>query len=274
MGGTPIYAHCLTMSTNIDFLGSWTEEVHKWMKKHTMWYAIKVEEGDGEAHQKKLHLHAGFVFEIATNVNGDLPYVGAKRCDNLKASFYKTHFPLFTEYVTSQPAGTKYALEVHPMSSDHWLSTYMRKEGEMVYHRLPADYQELMPYFADLQSKKKQYNPQYDVWMNMYHADGREEPATIESLMKFFLEHMHIVPYCIDNPIMAVTDNRKLMERCKNLKVHINQEIDFDDFMPKTKRARNVIEDLRQCPRCIEKDKDVPNILGPREQFCFACKKY
>ena len=88
------------------------------------------------------------------------------------------------------------------------------------------------------------------------------------------------LPQAAGKEIKIVSDPKKLTERCKALKCYINNEV---PDMPKSicgKRKEFSDDDpstwgrMRQCPRCIEKDKDAPNLLMPREQYCFDCKKY
>ena len=144
-----------------------------------------------------------------------------------------------------------------------------------MYSKLPKDLAELKPYFADLQ-KDKPKNPEFEQWTKMYEDDKRPIPTTFEDMWNFFGEHMYVRQE-EGKEIKIVADPKKLTERVKAMVCYINMEV---PQMPqsilgkRTASASSCGDFVRYCPRCEDADRDVPNILGPREQFCLLCKKY
>ena len=142
-----------------------------------------------------------------------------------------------------------------------------------MYHNLPKDLIELKPYFAELQIKPK--NPEFHHWAQMYDADQGVVPSTFESVWTFFGHHMYSPHIEQDKQIKIVADPKKLTERCHALVCYINGSV---PEMPKSQKRKapddRPSEGVRFCPRCIAKDKDAPNILQPREQYCSGCKAY
>ncbi len=271
---SPIPHHALqfNFSVDIDWLGTWTQELEAWCKKYTLWYAIKHEKGENG----KVHLHAGIVFEKVTNENVALPYVGPRRIDNLKRSLVgdRPQLPQLASYIIGMTT-QKYAIVISAMMSSIWICEYLQKEGELEYHRMPKDIIELGPYFSDLLGKKKDLSPELIKWCDLYAKYERPEPATLESCLSMQYEHMTMVPFCVNDPIKAVYDHNKILARAKLMVCSINQTIDMDLFSGlKRKRNDHPSEQFRVCPRCIEKDRDSPNLLEKREQYCSACKAY
>lgn len=219
----------------------------------------------------KLHIHVAFIYEIQDSASQG----GAKVKSNVLRTI-RNHCPTLANYLADNPS--RYAVSCPPLTSDEWIATYLQKEGELLYSKLPLDLAELKPYFPDLQAAKPK-NPEFETWRKMYEDGKRPIPATFEDIWTFFGEHMYM-PQEQGKEIKIVADPKKLTERCKALKCYINLEV---PDLPKSicgKRKEFLDDDpstwgnQRQCPRCIDKDKDVPNILLPREQFCIECKKY
>lgn len=258
MPSTPHHSFEFHLSVADHIRSSWTQEILAYCKTECLWYALKHEEGDNE----KLHLHAALVFEIQTATSTG----GAKTADNLKRAL-RLRSPSLRDYLEENPS--RYSIVVAPLKSDEFIASYMQKEGELKYYNLPKDLLELKPYFAELQIKP--INPEYDKWSKMYDADNLEVPATFESVWKFFGRHMNDPSVSHDQQIKVVADKKKLSERCEALTHFINGSI---PEMPQSKKRKSTDEGVRFCPRCIDRDRDAPNILRAREQFCDLCKNY
>lgn len=259
MPETPHYAFKYTLSPDTEIRATWTQELIGWAKHNCVWYALKHETGDNG----KLHLHFAFVIEIQTSSN----HAGAKTGSNVKRTIMNA-CPNLKEYLMDNPS--RYAVSCPPLHSDEWITTYMQKEGSLMYHQLPSDHLELRPYFSDLQANKVN-NPQYEKWYKMYEKDRRPTPATLESIWTFFGDYMY--KRDASESIKIVEDPRILMNRVRAFKSYMNMEV---PEMPSSITGVKPIkyEAARFCPRCMERDRDAPNILGYREQFCPACKNY
>lgn len=262
MPEVPHYSFKYTLSTECEVRGSWTQEIVNYLDKHTLWYALVAELGEN----LKTHLHFACVFEIQdNNVSASK---GAKTISNFKRQILGM-CPNLALYLSDHPS--KYAVSVQTLKSDEWIASYLQKEEELKYFRLPKDLAELQPYFADLQ-KTKPKNPEYDNWRDMYESEGRPSPATFESVWIFFNEHMYLPGL---TPLKIMTDNKKLKERTNGLLHYLNGTIpQLIGNKRSSSDAGSSVFDSRVCPRCIEADYDVPNLLGPREQYCIRCKKY
>ena len=262
MGNAVYFAHKINISLSVHCTHSMTQELLSWLSNNTIWYGIKHELGESE----KVHIHGGCVFEILHGT-GSLTG-GARACCSVKQSM--KILPSIKAVIDNQQYTDK-TVVVTPMDSDHWFATYMQKEGELIYSKLPKDMIECKPYFADL-NKVKCQNPEYEKWLKMYENDKRPVPCTIEDVWLFFGEHMYKMN---DNKeqIKIVSDNKKLMDRCRSMKAFINFEVPEMPVSGK-KRDNESMGSARFCPRCIENDYDSPNILEPRKQYCDRCRNY
>ena len=261
MPEVPHYAYKYTLSTQDDVRGTWTEELLSYVKANTLWYALKHEVGDNY----KLHIHLAFVYEIQdAQSNG-----GAKvKCNVLRT--IRNHCPTLRDYLETNPS--RYAVSCPVLTSDEWIASYLQKEGDLLYYRLPKDLNELKPYFAELQ-KAKPKNPEYEQWLKMYEDDRRPVPTTFEEMWKFFGEHMY-VPQAQGKEIKIVADPKKLTERVKAMVCYTNGEVPSMPMSVLGKQTREHFVPSRYCPRCEEAGCDPPNMLEPREQFCWNCKNY
>ena len=262
MPEVPHYAYKYTLSTQDDVRGTWTEELLSYVKNNTLWYALKHELGENY----KLHIHLAFVYEIQTNASQG----GAKVKSNVLRTI-RNHCPTLRDYLETNPS--RYAVSCPALTSDEWIASYLQKEGDLIYSKLPKDLAELKPYFSDLQ-KDKPKNPEFESWKKMYEDDRRPIPTTFEHMWTFFGEHMY-VPQQEGKEIKIVADPKKLTERVKAMVCYVNCEV---PEMPKSmlgKRGSSSCGDtVRYCPRCEASDRDVPNILEFRQQFCNQCRNY
>jgi hypothetical protein len=83
---------------------------------------------------------------------------GAKTFDRVRSQI-EAFCPELKAYLHSHPS--QYSVIIRALKSDELVTTYMQKESELKYYRLPTDHFELVPYFADLQ-KAKPKNPDLD----------------------------------------------------------------------------------------------------------------
>lgn len=260
MGSPPYHAQHITISLADHVTQTMVDELYRYLNQVCIFYAIKVENGQSG----KAHIHAAAIFEI-TYHNGST--LGARTCDSLERSIKEAnHCPTIKSYCKENPS--IYDVKTYRMESDEFIAGYMQKEEILKKHKLPDDLGILAPYFPDLQ-KAKPKNTEYEGWKVLYEEDGRPVPASLEDVWQFFGEHMY-QDMTSDKAIKIVSDKRKLLERCEAFKCYLNKEV---PPLPTLKRKAEE-EGVRFCPRCIEQDRDAPNILRPREQFCPGCKKY
>lgn len=133
-------------------------------------YALKHEVGENY----KLHIHLAFIYEIQTSASQG----GAKVKSNVLRTI-RNHCPPLRDYLETNPS--RYAVSCPALTSDEWIASYLQKEGDLVYSKLPKDLSELKPYFADLQ-KDKPKNPEFETWKKMYEEDGRPNHPTFEDI--------------------------------------------------------------------------------------------
>jgi hypothetical protein len=259
MPETPHHAFEMTVSLRDHVTETMRLQIKEYMEKNCLWYALKAETGESG----KCHLHGYLVFEICNSVRGG----GAKTISNLKRSL-ALGCPTLQNYLVETPS--QYALFIKTGTSTQFVAEYLQKEAELSVHKLPEDLQMLQPYFADLQAKKPK-NPGYDAARKQYLNEEREYPATHESVWEFLNYHMFVDEEA-ESAMTVMADLRKLREKCIFLLAYINGEaLPMPNF---TGCKRPSAGDTRFCPRCEDEGRDVPGLLGPREQFCKICKKY
>lgn len=260
----PHYAFELDISLDTHIIKLWTDEILRFCRRPGVaFYAMKHELGESG----KVHTHTIVIFEIVHNKSKS---GGAKTKSNLEASL-KTAMPQMHAYIKENMKTDKHAIVCSPVKSDYVITTYMQKEALLCYFNLPKDHFELVPYFADMNTVKPR-NPEYDHWEKLYTSENREMPATLESVFNFFSHHFYVA-----NDMKILSDPKRFRERCSSLVFFINKEI--PELPNPLKRLSDTSsfsskDAPRFCPRCIESDRDAPNILGFREQYCSGCKNY
>jgi hypothetical protein len=251
---TNYYAHEITLSVNVDFRGTWTQEILAYLDNNFMWYAIKHEQDSAE--NKKLHLHIGAVKEIGYRQQH--PWRGAVACGNLK-KMIKNNCKEFGKYIDDH--NQHRAIVVSKMDSDRWFTIYMQKEADCVYHRMPKDLTELGPYFADLEVEKSK-NPEFTRIAKLYNEEDQELPATAASVWEFLTRHMLI------ESDMKEWTQKALSEKPPRIAIFINKDIP-DNCNPHLKKPKiDRYEEVRYCQFCPE---GVSHTLEPRKQKCYAC---
>lgn len=265
MPGSVYHAWEIHLSFAVDITGSWTKELLHWCTRNALWYAIKHELGENG----KVHIHMVIIYEIQTALG--TKSAGAKTKDRVlsQMTFW---CPQIKQYLIQYPS--PHNIVMAPLKSDELIATYMQKESELAYKDLPLDLCELKPYFADLQTVKPK-NPEYDHWAKLYKDDNCIMPATLESVWNFFGHHMYAE---CDHPIKILSDPKRLKERVMSTMLYINKVAPDFEMIFGGKRQKLMTHDPKErprfCPRCQDKDRDAPNILEPREQFCAMCKNY
>lgn len=279
MPSPPGYAFQTTIRLNCDFKGTWTQEILEFAKQTNLWYAIKHEMAP-DSDNPGLHLHYASVNEILTSTQG----MGGKIPSNYNEQI-KTHCPSLRAYLSKH--GVPQSMKTTAMRSDWWITEYMRKEGDLVYHKLPLDLLELQPYFSDL-VKARDPNPEFSKYKLMYLADKRPLPATPHECYLFFIYHSQIA-----NDLKSRNDV-VLRDICPKLAIRINGEIpDTSPFLkaPKIKMLKTDSSHpalhapswastdsgstLRVCPRCYEPGNDPSNhLLKKGHMYCSDCVKH
>lgn len=249
------HAHHLDFSFDHDWKATYTAEILRYCEKYPIWYAAKHELGQNG----KLHFHLVVVDEILTKL-GDSEKDGASTASNKKSHLLR-RCPILNAMLANH--GSRYSVCAHPCKSDLFIE-YMQKEGDLVYYKLPKDIVEMRPYFADLQANKP-LSSDYEKWASMYAQDGRQAPATFESVWQFFGEHMYdIAKYKGD--IKVVADAKKLTERCDAMICYLNQSV---PAMPR-KRAEKPTTSKESCTSvCTECETPFWNPKGIDP--CGAC---
>ena len=262
MGETKHYAYECHCSLDDHFLATFTNELLAYLRDYFIWYALKHEVGENG----KLHVHFACVKEMAKADSEEERCPGGITKWNLKQQML-TRCPQLAAYIAAMNT-QKFWQVFAPLKSDVFIVSYMQKEGDLVYHRLPKDHLELVPYFSELQKKKK-LNTDYETWVADYENDLRfPKPATFESVWNFFQQKF------LDNEYKILADKKRLEERCDEVLRQLT-----GTFVPvPAKRRRTGASDkdssigdgCRFCPRCPEPGTP----LAPREQFCQNCKRY
>lgn len=273
MPSAPYHAWQLHLSFQHHITGTMTQELVKYQDSATLWYAHKPEEGPEGG---KIHSHSIMIFEIQTSTNSG----GAKTKYNLTETICH-HCPSIKQYLLEFPS--KYNMVLQPLKSDEMIAEYLQKESSLQYFRLPKDLCEIKPYFADMQSEKPK-NPEYEQWEHLYLDENRDVPASNETVWNFFTDHMFV-----QNDMKILSDPKRFRERVFALVAFINKEIpQIPQYLltdPSPKRIRLIggsapasacdsSDNPRICPRCVDKDRDVPNFLAYRQQYCSECKNY
>lgn len=264
----PLNAVKGTLSTAEEIRGTWTQEILTYLKTYSLWYALKHEVGDIPGHPGKLHIHFVMITEIIDKDTADLPSGFSPKAPSDRASHIQRACPSLRLYLESNP--NKHSLKCHRLESNHFITEYMQKEGDLLYHHLPLDHLELRSYFAD-KLKQQVASKDYDHWMEMFFARNHHHTKDALQLItyddiKFFVHHEMYTHYTMRvqaNPIIA-----------KNMTVALYKYITHNMDVPQTKDTASSSSGYsfsQVCSRCLKRDKDAPNFKEYRKQFCVEC---
>lgn len=263
MPGAVHYGHEITLSTEVDLRGTWTDEIVAYCK-NALWYAVKTE---NVCESGKLHLHAAIVFEIQDASESGSN--GAKTSFNVKRQLLN-HSPHLSQFLQDHPS--RFALKVSPLYSDEWIASYMQKEGELKYSKLPQDLNELQPYFSELQLHKPK-NPEFEKLRDLYFKRGGKEPAETDAVWQFLGQLMYDPTVPADQQLKVIQDQKKFREKVVSLQHYINGTIPPMPASLKRKETEDFGPPIRYCPRCEEQGRDVGAILEPYQRYCAMCVK-
>lgn len=153
-------AFFFTLSTSVDIRGSWTKEILAYAKKYCLWYAIKHETDL----QGVVHIHFAGVVEHVDANTPKIKGMGPQNAGNRKDHIIR-HCHAVRDYLIRYPS--KHAAHCCDLTDSRFLE-YMNKQNSLVYHDLPLDIVEIIPYFAPQQVKSKPSND-LEAWKNDFH---------------------------------------------------------------------------------------------------------
>lgn len=230
------YAFAVTMSGREDLPSDVFKAAQAWFAKCR--YHAVVREADEKG---RVHLHAGVIFE------------NAKKPSNVKACLM---YPkVVRDWVANNNA--KHCLQVKPMASEYWLTTYMQKDGPMEICNFPDDLADVAYAFAHEKEQKKQTNPEYAKWARMYHDDERRMPAHEHSVYEFFHYHMYIA-----DDLKICPDQKRLKDRCLCLVEYLNKRSVSELYNGLQRPQEDIVEE-RMLRLDAARDRDRRRMIGP-----------
>jgi len=155
------------------------------------------------------------------------------------------------------------------MTSDH-AAVYFSKETLLKSSHLPDDLVVLRPYIS-LKTERR-YNPEDDAHEEAYRKAGYPVPATFASVWEYLNLRWYKNNDCkrvkmeahrinlADNLVAAINEEGLPVPKCRRIEAQ-------------TSSAQPTVS--RICPRCPKDHPfrpEGPNVLQPREQFCWQCK--
>lgn len=208
-----VHAWQFTFSINRNVLGIEYDEIIRFAKRYSYYYAVKAEDVDGEG---KVHVHWMMVQEKATAIHSARDYrFGAKKKSHLKG-YFANCCPNCMLAVNASKDSINHALAIAKLDSDI-VVTYYQKETMLKTSHLPDDCVVLNEYLACKQPDKPK-NPIHDDHVAKYKELGFPIPATNLSCWEYFDYRMHKA-----NDTRIIQTTAVLIDACKTLCVHINE---------------------------------------------------
>lgn len=249
------------LSTTCHVRETWTREILAYLKRCGIWYALKHETGERPGHPGKVHLHWVLITEIIDKYSKPPSGLGPL-APGAREQSIKRACPELASHLLEQ--GCPATLKCHRLISTEFINEYMQKEGDCCYKCLPQDQLALIPYFADLHTKKIA-SPEFHTMMLEFHA-------LFPDIDKCDITQQHTYDYL--NTAMIITHTQKsirnpiIVENTSNLLwQHLTGCIVPPG--PRVKPNKPVKDDT--CPRCLLQDRNAPNKKLHRKQFCELC---
>lgn len=226
-----------TLSLNKNVSGTQYECLKEWIQKEFFYYAIKVEDVNGEG---KIHVHGIGFKDFATKDTPEKDYrYLAVRTDNAV-----DRFVTFSSN-TIQWQKNSHGFKMYNLHSDEG-EAYLEKETLLNFHRLPADRVLLRQYYKEITAPKPK-NPEYTAHIAKYEEMGYPLPATWQTVQDYYNERCFVL-----NDLQVITDDTRRKALKLQILLRLNGE-GYSDPDPTFKKRKITPKDERHLEFLLKK---------------------